>query len=93
MSLHNPLIEPTDDLFMQEALRLAKKAYAADEVPVGAIVVREGKIIAGKNHGLSLDAFVVIADDPICMVLLCQRCNCLSAFSYVCLRTDLILIY
>ena len=31
---------------MREALRLAKKAYAAEEVPVGAVVVREGRIIA-----------------------------------------------
>src|SRR5207237_6086920 len=31
---------------MHEALRLAIKAAAADEVPVGAMVVRAGKIIA-----------------------------------------------
>ena len=35
-----------DEIFMREALRLALKARAADEVPVGAIVVREGKIIS-----------------------------------------------
>jgi tRNA(adenine34) deaminase len=35
-----------DDDFMREALRLANKAYQADEVPVGAIVVRAGRIIA-----------------------------------------------
>src|SRR6266513_1825300 len=35
-----------DETFMQEALRLAMKARAADEVPVGAVVVREGKIIS-----------------------------------------------
>src|SRR2546423_13568097 len=32
--------------FMREALRLARKAYAAEEVPVGAVVVRDGRIIA-----------------------------------------------
>jgi tRNA(adenine34) deaminase len=37
---------PNDVAFMREALRLAQKAYAADEVPVGAVVVRAGKIIA-----------------------------------------------
>lgn len=31
---------------MHEALRLAEKARAADEVPVGAVVVRDGRIIA-----------------------------------------------
>ena len=35
-----------DEIFMREALRLAEKARAAKEVPVGAIVVREQKIIS-----------------------------------------------
>lgn len=35
-----------DGHFMQQALREARKAYEADEVPVGAVVVRDGKIIA-----------------------------------------------
>ncbi|HJT80828.1 MAG TPA: tRNA adenosine(34) deaminase TadA [Chthoniobacterales bacterium] len=35
-----------DSAFMREALRLAKKAYAAEEVPVGAVVVRGGRVIA-----------------------------------------------
>src|SRR5258707_6179230 len=38
-----------DEYFMREALRQAQKAYAADEVPVGAVVVREDKII-GRAH-------------------------------------------
>src|SRR5271170_4600225 len=36
----------SDDYFMGEALRQAAKAYEADEVPVGAVIVREWKIIA-----------------------------------------------
>jgi tRNA(adenine34) deaminase len=40
------LIElPTDESFMSEALRLARNAFAQEEVPVGAVVVRGGKII------------------------------------------------
>jgi tRNA(adenine34) deaminase len=35
-----------DETFMQEALRLAMKARAADEVPVGAVVVGDGRIIS-----------------------------------------------
>ena len=31
---------------MREALRLARRAYDAEEVPVGAVIVREGNIIA-----------------------------------------------
>jgi len=40
---------PNDEYFMREALRMANKAAKADEVPVGAIVVRAGKII-GRAH-------------------------------------------
>src|SRR5437763_17141117 len=35
-----------DEKLMREALRLALKARSADEVPVGAIVVRDGKVIS-----------------------------------------------
>jgi tRNA(adenine34) deaminase len=42
-----PLIDlKSDDYFMGQALRQALKAYEAEEVPVGAVVVREGRIIA-----------------------------------------------
>ena len=35
-----------DEYFMGEALRLASKAFEKEEVPVGAVVVRQSKIIA-----------------------------------------------
>ena len=38
--------EPDDLIFMKEALELAKKAKAQDEVPVGAVIVCNNKIIA-----------------------------------------------
>jgi tRNA(adenine34) deaminase len=34
-----------DEEFMREALRLARQGAAAGEVPVGAVVVREGRIL------------------------------------------------
>jgi tRNA(adenine34) deaminase len=37
---------PGDESFMRVALQLATKAYEADEVPIGAVVVRAGRIIA-----------------------------------------------
>jgi tRNA(adenine34) deaminase len=43
-----------DEYFMREALRQAQKAYAADEVPVGAVVVRDGKIIARAYNQVEL---------------------------------------
>ncbi|MGA1016337.1 MAG: deaminase, partial [Limisphaerales bacterium] len=36
----------SDAYFMSEALRQAKRAYVADEVPIGAVIVKEGRIIA-----------------------------------------------
>lgn len=35
-----------DELYMKEAVLLAKEAEQLDEVPVGAVIVRDGKIIA-----------------------------------------------
>src|SRR5712692_8779064 len=43
-----------DELFMREALRLASKAREANEVPVGAVVVREGKIIGRAYNQVEL---------------------------------------
>jgi tRNA(adenine34) deaminase len=45
---------PSDEAFMREALRQAKKALQADEVPVGAVVAREGRIIARAYNQVEL---------------------------------------
>lgn len=37
--------------FMKEALKEARKAFEKEEVPIGAVIVRDGKIIA-KAHNL-----------------------------------------
>ena len=36
----------TDEHFMQDAIRQAVKAYEADEVPIGAVIVRNDRVIA-----------------------------------------------
>src|SRR4029077_6311502 len=45
---------PNDEYFMREALRMANKAAKAGEVPVGAVVVRAGKIIARAHNQVEL---------------------------------------
>ncbi len=45
-------IDFTDQYFMKQALQQAKEALAKDEIPVGALVVSEGTIIA-KAHNLT----------------------------------------
>ncbi len=44
----------SDAAWMQQALRLAEKAYKAGEVPVGSIVVREGRVIARASNQVEL---------------------------------------
>src|SRR6266513_3101805 len=44
----------SDESFMRVALRLAAKAYEADEVPVGTVVVREGRIITRAYNQVEL---------------------------------------
>ncbi len=44
--------ESVDELFMREALRLAKIAYEADEIPIGAVIVANGQVIA-KGYNLT----------------------------------------
>ena len=36
----------TDEKYMREALRQAKKAYALEETPIGCVIVYEGRVIA-----------------------------------------------
>ncbi len=50
-----PIIDiHSDDHFMSAALRQARRAYAAEEVPVGAVIVREGTIIARAYNQVEL---------------------------------------
>ena len=44
-------MEKNDEFFMKEALKEAVKAFATDEVPVGAVVVVNGRIIS-RAHNL-----------------------------------------
>ena len=50
-----PIIDlQSDHYFMGEALRQATKAFEAEEVPVGAVVVRNGRIIARASNQVEL---------------------------------------
>ena len=55
MGVNDPIIDlHSDDYFMGEALRQAARAYEAGEVPVGAVIVREGRIIARASNQVEL---------------------------------------
>src|SRR6201996_1863372 len=50
-----PIIDlHSDDFFMGEALRQATRAYEAEETPVGAVIVRAGRIIARAYNQVEL---------------------------------------
>ena len=53
--MDDPIIDLQSDAhFMGEALRQAARAYEAEEVPVGAVIVREGRIIARASNQVEL---------------------------------------
>ena len=43
-------MEKQDEKFMKIALKEAKKAYNEEEIPVGAIIVKDGKVIARAHN-------------------------------------------
>lgn len=50
--------------FMKEALKEAKKAYEKEEIPVGAVIVKDGKIIS-RGHNLKESKFSSISHAEI----------------------------
>jgi tRNA(adenine34) deaminase len=50
-----PIIDlQSDEFFMDQALREARRAYAVGEVPIGAVVVRDGRVIARARNQVEL---------------------------------------
>jgi len=46
------ILDRPDEYFMGEALKEARKAFDVDEIPIGAVIVSEGQIIA-RAHNLT----------------------------------------
>ncbi|HZB07373.1 MAG TPA: tRNA adenosine(34) deaminase TadA [Thermoleophilaceae bacterium] len=49
MSVH-PGVFPRDEYFMRLALREAERALAHDDVPIGAVIVHDGEVIAAARN-------------------------------------------
>jgi len=65
-----------DILFMKEAIKEAKEAFAKDEVPVGAVIVHKGRVIARAHNQVEL------LNDPTAhaeMIALTQATNYLGS--------------
>ncbi len=71
----NKLNHTEDDMrFMREAMELARAAESLDEVPVGAVVVKDGKIIARGYNTRETDKCAthhaeIVAIEEACRVL------------------------
>jgi tRNA(adenine34) deaminase len=48
------MLPMSDEYFMQQALKEAQKAYEADEVPIGAVIVINNKIVARAHNQVEL---------------------------------------
>lgn len=59
--------EEKDIYFMKEALKEAKKAFAKDEVPVGSVLVKDGKIIARGHNEVELLQDATAHAEMICI--------------------------
>ena len=54
--MEDPKFDPTqDESFMALALKEAEKALTVDEIPVGAILVHQGKVIAQAHNRREID--------------------------------------
>lgn len=56
-----------DEIFMREALKEAKKAFDKEEVPVGAVLVHEGRIIARGHNQIELLQDATAHAEMICL--------------------------
>lgn len=69
-----------DEIYMKEALKEAKKAYLNDDVPVGAIIVKNNKIIARaynkkQKNGIATEHAEILAINKACKKLKTWRLN------------------
>ena len=62
-----------DEMFMNEAISLAKDAEKIDEVPVGAVAVRDGKIIARAFNTRETSKCATHHAEILCIEEACRR--------------------
>ena len=62
-----------DEIYMSEAIALAKEAAAIDEVPVGAIIVRDGEVIARAYNRRQTDKCATAHAEILAIEEACRR--------------------
>ena len=62
-----------DEKYMKEAIRQAKKAYALGEVPIGCVIVYEGKIIGRGYNRRTIDGNTLAHAEMIAIRKACRH--------------------
>ena len=62
-----------NEKFMKEALKEAKKAYDKEEIPVGAVIVKEGKIIARAHNSKEISKNAVSHAEILAIQKACKK--------------------
>ena len=65
----------TDEKFMKQAIKQAKKAYAIGEVPIGCVIVHEGKIIGRGYNRRTIDKNVLAHAEIQAIRKACKKMN------------------
>ena len=63
----------TNEKYMKMALTEAKKAAAANEVPIGCVIVRNGKVIAKDHNRRNRDKSVLSHAELLCIAEACKK--------------------
>lgn len=66
-------VQRPHEKYMREAIRQAKKAAALNEVPIGCVIVREGKIIARGYNRRTTDRNVLAHAEIIAIRKACRK--------------------
>ena len=64
-----------EEKFMKKALALAKKAYEQDEVPVGAVIVKDGKVITSAYNKRELSQDATAHAEILAIKKACKKLN------------------
>ena len=64
-----------DEYFMKKAIINAKKAYKLDEVPIGAVIVKDNIIIASTYNRKELDNIATYHAEVLAINEACQKLN------------------
>lgn len=59
--------------FMEYALKEARKAYMIDEVPIGAVIVKDGKIIAKAHNQREIKNSAIAHAEILCISKACKK--------------------